>query len=282
MTEIVTEMAEPLAGFMPHPGSRMERTGSAAAQEAPDHHEAVPAPEQPFVVTTHSHMPEETIPRTVVLGSANPFLPVLPRDLRRRRAVLIATVSPVILCETKELAQQAAAAIAAGVTPASVNMGAYLPVGVALQVESRGLVYAVATSFTAATAGGGSLVNHGSVTNPGSNATIVSQALTQGTWTVTGTGYFTGTVQAGDASNMQIYTSSQFATLPVPPAANTPQQQTIQVVIPAGGGSVTIGAINAASNAAAVYWGTLVCTQTSQVASANSPVTVMVERYAEN
>lgn len=144
MTEI---LAEAEAVFhVPHPGSRIERTQSAAAQAAPVAEVPPLDAETPYVVQMRNDMPEETIPRTLLLGAGNPLLPALPRDMRRRRAVILAIDNDVVLCETKDLAQAVATLVAGGAAATTLSMGFYLSKGVAIALESRDWMFAAATT----------------------------------------------------------------------------------------------------------------------------------------
>jgi len=133
---------------VPHPGSRLDATAKAAEHEAPPGMAAGPSAEsgRMFTVPTSDAMPEETIPRTLVLSAANPYLTVLPRDMRRRRAVLLAVDNDVMLCETRDLAQQVATAVAGGAAASTLTTGFYLPKGVPLPLESRDWMIAAATT----------------------------------------------------------------------------------------------------------------------------------------
>lgn len=143
----MTEMVAEISAHVPHPGSRLDRVASATAQEAPAHHAGPEtAQEMPYLVATRSDMPEETIPRTLVLGASNPYLAALPRDMRRRRAVIVAIDNDVILAESKELAQAVATLVAGGTAAAALSTGFYLPKGVALPLESRDWMFAAATT----------------------------------------------------------------------------------------------------------------------------------------
>lgn len=148
MTDIIAEVEADVSSFVPHPGSRLAATQNSAAQVAGSPVvEADPGTDaETFVVQTHSAMPEETIPRTMALGPANPYLAVLPRDMRRRRAVLLPVDNDVVLCESIELAQNVAGQVSAGADATSLTTGFYLPKGTALTVESRDLMYAVITT----------------------------------------------------------------------------------------------------------------------------------------
>lgn len=131
---------------VPHPGGILDSVAKAIEHETPDitHEHAPSGPE--IVVATRSDMPEETIPRTLTLSAANPYLAALPRDMRRRRAVLLAIDNDVVLCETKELAQSVATLVAGGAAASTLTGGFYLSKGVPLPVESRDWMFAVATT----------------------------------------------------------------------------------------------------------------------------------------
>lgn len=137
---------------VPHPGSRLDRSASAAAQAAPGPEVTPEQPGQltPVTVNVRSDMPEETIPRTMQLGAANPYLPILPRDMRRRRAVIIPVTNDIVLCETRALAQQVAAVVAASGTASTLVAGAYVPKGTVVVLESRDWMFAAVTTTASA------------------------------------------------------------------------------------------------------------------------------------
>ena len=145
-------MTDANVDYTPHPGSSRDAVAVAALHETPAHH-AAPAADHsyPVVVETRSNMPEETIPRTMVLSTANPYLPILPRDMQRRRAVILSVQNDVILTESKELAQVAWTQIQGGATGNVLGIGFYLPKATPLPLESRDAMYAVVASGTAAT-----------------------------------------------------------------------------------------------------------------------------------
>lgn len=134
------------AGHVPHPDSRLDRTQRAAAQEAPVASVPADVDEPAYVVPVRPSVPEECVPRTLLLGANNPYLPVLPRDMRRRRVILIAVDNDVVLCETKELAQAVATLVAGGTTAAALTTGGYLPKGIPVPLESRSWMYVAATT----------------------------------------------------------------------------------------------------------------------------------------
>jgi hypothetical protein len=132
------------------PGGRMDATQQAATHaQAADYGGAdLGTDVASFVVPTADAMPEEVIPRLIVLGPNNVFLPVVPRDAARRRALLLAIDNDVVLVESLNLAQQLAAQVVGGAAAASLVLGAYLPKGIPVTLESRDLMYAVATTTT--------------------------------------------------------------------------------------------------------------------------------------
>jgi hypothetical protein len=137
-------------GYLDHghqPGGRLD------AQKHDQHHQAATDPGHGdgalpagYVLSVAEVMPAEAIPRCVILSAANPFLPILPRDMARRRAVLCAIDNDVVFVETVELAQLVAAAVAGGAAATTLANGGYWPKGVALPVESRDRLYVVATT----------------------------------------------------------------------------------------------------------------------------------------
>lgn len=132
------------------PGGRLDATRQDA------HHQAATDPGDQlldhdlsgYVISTADAMPEETIPRLVVLSTANPYLRILPRDAARRRAVLMAIDNDVVFVESVDLAAQLAAQVAGGAAAASLVLGCYWSKGVPLLVESRDQMFAVATTLT--------------------------------------------------------------------------------------------------------------------------------------
>jgi hypothetical protein len=102
-----------------------------------------------YTVPVRIETPEECVPRTQVLSVTNPFMLILPRDMRRCRAVIIPVTNPVYLCESPDTASQIAAYAIAGNT-AVTSMGAYLPVNVGVPIDHRDVMYC-AISSTAST-----------------------------------------------------------------------------------------------------------------------------------
>jgi hypothetical protein len=135
---------------VPHPGSRLDAVAQAEFHQGNQVPLAEPEPQYGgVVVATRSDMPEECIPRTLLLGSANPYLTILPRDMRRRRAVVIAGSVPVVLCETKELAQQVTSFVQGGGAAVTLGVGGYLPANTVIVLESRSWLFAAITAQTA-------------------------------------------------------------------------------------------------------------------------------------
>jgi hypothetical protein len=140
-------MTEPDILHTAHPGSRIAAAASAAGQEAP------PVPAVPHIpwappveaVPVRVKAAEEGTGRTMVLQPAQ-ARQLLPQDPERARALLIAVDNPVVLCATKELAQAADNQI----TNVPYPTGFYLPVGVPVAWQNKGLWWAVNTSSSAA------------------------------------------------------------------------------------------------------------------------------------
>lgn len=81
--------------------------------------------------------------RCVSLSASNPYLAILPRDPRRRRAVLVAVDADVYVCSSPDLA----AYVAGGNTSADAF---YLPKGVPLAVQSKAALWAACTTTASA------------------------------------------------------------------------------------------------------------------------------------
>lgn len=108
-------------------------------------------------------------------------------------------------------------------------------------------------SFSAGSTGGS-----GSVTNPGALATIATTGvLPAGTYSVTATGFLSGTVTGADQANMRV--SPGNFTLPVPGVINVPGPVTAVITL-ASAQAITVQSIGAASGASAVYNATIVAT----------------------
>lgn len=129
------------------PGGRLD------AQAHDEHHQAATDPGRPeagipagYVLPSTEIMPAEVIPRCIVLDGRNPFLRVLPRDMGRRRAVLLAVDNDVVFVEKVELAQQLTAQVAGGAAATTLTLGSYWSKGVPLALESRDEMFVVATT----------------------------------------------------------------------------------------------------------------------------------------
>jgi hypothetical protein len=95
---------------------------------------------------------------------------------------------------------------------------------------------------------GASTTTSGQQTSPGAAATITSQALAAGTYVVQWTVVLSGTLGAGDANNLQLTNgATQVAVSLNAGAAGTYIQQTATVVVPAGGATVAVKSIAAAT-----------------------------------
>jgi hypothetical protein len=174
--------------------------------------------------------------------------------LQAEQSRLLATPTPVPLT-------------AGGVVPASDTL--YLDLG-APQLGRRWLTRLIAVASGGASGAGApaqsaSYTANGSVTDPGAFGAIAfTGTVPQGTYTVTATVFLSGTVTAADGSNMElVYGGASPIPLAYPGADNVPITTTVVVTVPAGGHTVGIQAINAASGAAAVYNASLVVTPVS-------------------
>lgn len=95
---------------------------------------------------------------------------------------------------------------------------------------------------------GASQTNSGSQTSPGAAATIASVAAAAGTYTVQWTVVLSGTLGAGDANNLQLTNgATQVAISTNAGAAGTYVQQTATIVVAAGGATVAVKSIGAAT-----------------------------------
>lgn len=133
---------------IPHPGGSVDMTHRAdmAATDGVAIPVNEPSPVGGFVVPVRQDNPEECIPRTVQLGASNnTYLPLLPMDMQRRRAVIVPVNNDIWISENKDRASQAA-----GINPSTgYSMAAHIPSGTNLVVESRGELWV--SSTTAAT-----------------------------------------------------------------------------------------------------------------------------------
>lgn len=140
--------------------------------------------------------------------------------------------------------------------PVNAGLVANQPVNVLLGPED-GQVWDVrrvsVAGLAAAAPAGQSSANSGSVTSPGAAATITSLALPAGTYSVQWTVVLSGTLGAGDTNNLQLTNgAAQVAPSLNAGAAGTYVQQTATVVVPAGGATVAVKSI-AAATAGGVY-----------------------------
>lgn len=77
--------------------------------------------------------------QSILLGSANQVLRLLPQDPLRRNALILAVDNDVYLCSSKETAQSAAATTTS-------SAGFYLPKAILMAVPSKGAVWAACTT----------------------------------------------------------------------------------------------------------------------------------------
>jgi hypothetical protein len=143
----VSELAAELGiEHTPHPGSRIDAAARGQAQQVPAA-DPPAIPEAPSVeaVPVRPVAAEEAVYRTMSLAAAA-ARQLLPQDPGRVRAVIVAIDNPVVLCATKELAQDAANQV----TSTPYPTGFYLPVGVPLVVMNKSLVWVASTSASLA------------------------------------------------------------------------------------------------------------------------------------
>lgn len=98
----------------------------------------------------------------------------------------------------------------------------------------------------------------GSATNPTANAVIATVAIpSAGLWEITVYAFLSGTIAAGDLSNMQVRQNAtvRFNALPLPAvAATTSSVPPFTMVVKCSvNDTVSVNAVGAASGAAAVY-----------------------------
>jgi hypothetical protein len=86
-------------------------------------------------------LPENGLAVTVTLNSANPVLPLLPRDTTRRSATILAIDNDVYFSTSQQAATTAAAANSTTLT----GVG-YLPAGIAYPWDSSAPLYAASTT----------------------------------------------------------------------------------------------------------------------------------------
>ena len=135
---------------IPSPGSSRDMVARSGEQETPAS-AAVPTTDNnpSFVVPVRHDIAEEVVTNTLLLSSNNPYLLMIPRDMRRSKAVVIAVTNPVYIVSNKSVASQIANNITSGNT-AITSIGAYIPVNVSVPLEHRDQMWAV-LSTTAST-----------------------------------------------------------------------------------------------------------------------------------
>jgi hypothetical protein len=135
---------------VPAPGSARDMVAQAAQHETSTAPAPEPAPRKIKSIDTKTAMPEESIPRTMQLSQSNPFLQVLPRDMQRRRAIIIPISNDVALAESRQSASLAYQTYLNGNSVSTFNMSAYIPAKTTVVIEHRDEVWAV-VSTTAST-----------------------------------------------------------------------------------------------------------------------------------
>jgi hypothetical protein len=137
----------------PAPGSALDRTARAAGQAAPDefaaqlHQNDLESVSRPLTtVSVDPERPECAIFRTLVLQPVQ-ARQLVPRDPRRRRAMIMAIDEPVIICNTQDQASSPDNLAAAVPYPA----GFWLPAGIPVYLESRDLAWAFNPNATTPT-----------------------------------------------------------------------------------------------------------------------------------
>lgn len=125
--------------FTPHPGSRMDAVAWDAAQRVPAEEIGTVAGEPETVVPVADQPPALGRGYIVTLGAANPVLPLLPQDPRRRSAIVLAVDNDVYIASTREAAEAAAGSM-------SATSAFYLPAGTAIPVPNQAAWYAAAAT----------------------------------------------------------------------------------------------------------------------------------------
>ena len=130
------------------PGGMFDMVSQHQEQVTPDVPIPVndPEPVGGLVVPVRQDNPEEAIPRTLQLSGTNPFGMLLPRDMQRRRAVIMPQGNDVWLCESREMASQANASAVA-----TFSLGAYIPKGTVIALESRDQLWAAVSTTSSTT-----------------------------------------------------------------------------------------------------------------------------------
>lgn len=163
------------------------------------------------------------------------------------------------------------------------NVFAQEPISAALGASQVQTVYADLTTTPAAVAGS-SEANAGTVTDPAAGADISGTvSLAPGTWSITATGFVSGTVTAADANNMAIDVGGSYAgAIVYPGVANVPGSATVVTTV-AATTTAFVASPGAASGAAAVYNGGLTATPISAAgAYATLPDLVMKSAWKTN
>lgn len=96
-------------------------------------------PEPAPAVPVRDEAPAQSIPRCITLSAANPVLPLLPQDPRRRSAVVLAVDNDVYIAGSADLAN------AAQGSPASPH-AFYLPAGIAVPVDTKAASWVACTT----------------------------------------------------------------------------------------------------------------------------------------
>jgi hypothetical protein len=125
----------------PNPGSARDMVSRANDQETPAPF-PVDNPSVDLIVPVRPDVAEECVTQTMLLSSTNPFLLMLPRDMRRSRAVVIPVTNAVYLTTNKDIASQISTYITAGNT-AVTSLGAYIPQNVGVPLDHRDQMFAV-------------------------------------------------------------------------------------------------------------------------------------------
>lgn len=129
--------------FTPNPGSALDMTARAEKQTTPDAtFVALDDPGIDVIIPVRPDVAEECVTNTVLLSSTNPFLLMLPRDMRRSRAVIVPVTNAIYLAQSKDVASQISAYITSGNT-AVTNMGAYIPANVGVPLDHRDQMWAI-------------------------------------------------------------------------------------------------------------------------------------------
>lgn len=139
--------------YVAHPGSRGDASSAAADAAAPDqvHVDAKNAELEAQSVSmgpvpVRVDIPEGAVYRTMALNGGG-VRQLMPQDPWRERALVLAIDEDVILCATKELAQDAANQVSSVPYPT----GFYLSKGIPLPLRNKSLVWVANSSSGTAT-----------------------------------------------------------------------------------------------------------------------------------